>query len=376
MSAEQLLHAAVNALVLGSLLGLIAVGYSLVYGVARLLNFAHGEIFVLGGYYAYFLTAGAPPAAAARVAGLSFAFVAAAAYSLQDRAGTLMTRLVVSAVAAAVVAAAVGLGIRATLPLPLAVPLACAATVAAALFLERVAYRPLAGGDRLNYLISAVGMSLALQGGMQVLFGTERRRFPDSVRTALLFLQEPVEWVGLAALLTGLDALIVLVSGAAVVAVSWLVRRTDLGLKVRAVADDPDLARHYGVDPTRAHLTAFVIGAVLACVAAIFFVARESALEPTFGYQQGLLAFAAAVLGGIGRVEGAFAGGVVIGVVLSFVPLVPLEAAVNHLLGDAAAYLPSAKGSDWSYGLVYLTMIALLVFRPGGLLGGGQRRVV
>lgn len=376
MYFDQFLHSAVNGLVLGSLLGMVAVGYSLVYGVVRLLNFAHGEIFVLGAYYVLFLTVGTAPGKAACVAFVTFAFVLTAACSLLHHVGGWRKRLLIAVPLAGLVAVLFWIAFRAQASLLLALPMSCVATIAAALFVEYIAYRPLAGSNRLHYLISAIGMSLALQGSMQLLFGTERHRFPDEVRAALSLPQGFLDAIGLGGFITPVDGLIVIISLATMLITLWFVEYTTLGLRLRAVADDPYIARLYGIDVTRAHVTAFAVGASLAFIAAVLFVARESALEPTFGYQQGLLAFAAAVLGGIGRIGGAFLGGLVIGATLSFIPLIPLDAVASYLLGNAVKYVPSIRASDWGYGIVYLAMICILIFRPSGLFRTDRQRAV
>ena len=141
------------------------------------------------------------------------------------------------------------------------------------------------------------------------------------------------------------------------------------GLAIRAVADNHESARSYGVSVVGAHLAVFGLGAMMACIAAALFVARENALEPTFGYQQGILAFCAAVVGGIGRVSGAYWGGMFAGFVLSFVPYLPVEWFGRHVLGESATRLPSLNPGDWSFGCVYGAMILVLMIRPRGLIG-------
>jgi len=307
---------------------------------------------------------------------LLFFFFLTALISLQRGKGNSYRRLLITLLSSISVTAVVGICFRIQTSLPLSVLLACVCTIAVALFLEFVAYRPLAGSARLNYLISAIGMSLAFQGVMQILFGTERRRFPESVVESLSFLDGSLESLGIREIVSGVDALIVITSIAAMIVVFVVVQRTRVGLVVRAVADDAQLARQFGVDVTLAHIAAFAIGALLACLASILFVARENALEPTFGYHQGLLAFAAAVLGGIGRIDGAFVGGLVIGIVLSFAPLIPIDVLAAALLGESVSSLPSFRASDWSYGVVYITMIFILILRPKGLLGEKRHRIV
>jgi branched-subunit amino acid ABC-type transport system permease component len=204
-----------------------------------------------------------------------------------------------------------------------------------------------------------------LQGLMQLLFGTERRSFPSNVSEQLSILPIP-EF--LAGYFSGLDLLIIAFTITITIVVSWLAKTSIFGLAIRATADDPILAARFGVDVRLAKVQVFAVGSALAAVAAFFFIARERVLEPTLGYNQGVLAFAAAVIGGIGRLSGALLGGLFIGLVLSVLPLVETEALIRYLPQSWVVFLPSLNLSDWGTGIVYFLLAVVLILRPRGII--------
>jgi branched-chain amino acid transport system permease protein len=366
MDTHLILQGAANGLTLGCLIGLLAVGYSLVYGVARLINFAHGDVFTLAGYYIFFfvMTGRSPHSVNVMVFLVATCAIAAFAWGHSLRRTSL--RLVV-----AFGGALLGAGIatfligRGTTPLVLTVLAAVVLIAVAGVAFEYLVYRPLEGAPRLSYLVAAIGLSLTLQASMQLLFGSERRSFPEQVHAQLSRLPVPGFLVGY---FSGLDLLIVGFTFAITIAATWLARSSKYGIAIRATADDPILATRIGIDVRAAKVQVFALGSALAGVAAFFFIARERVLEPTLGYTQGVLAFAAAVIGGIGRLTGALVGGLFIGVVLSMLPLIDIEPLKSRLPDGWSAFLPSFNLSDWGIGIVYFLLALVLVIRPRGII--------
>ncbi len=304
---STLLSQIVNGLVLGSLIGLIALGYTMVYGIIQLINFAHGEIFMVGTYgglamFTYLLPT----------------FVQQQWY----------------------------------LALPLLLVGGAAVSVAVAVAMERFAYRPLRGAPRLAPLITALGVSVALQEVVRV--------FYPGATSALPFPKVFVEgtWIvpigeGVPIRYTGL--LIIVVSLVLAVGLQQFVDRSRLGRAMRATAHDRDVARLMGIDPDRVIVLTFVLGGLLAGVAGIMYGADLGFVNIDIGFQTGIFAFTAAVLGGIGSIRGAVVGGLVIGLVKSL----------------GGQYLPG--GTAYDYVWIFVVLIAVLVFRPQGFFGETER---
>lgn len=241
----------VNGLVAGGIYALVAVGYTMVYGVLKFINFAHGELVMLGAFVTYTL------------------------------------------------AVPVGLGL-----LPaflLAVPLVALVGVV----IERAAYRPLRRASRLAPLITAIGVSILLQSLAILLWGPEIRSFSvGAVRGMELF----------GATITPIQLLIVLASIALMGLLHLLVESTKMGKAMRATADSLETASVVGIDTDRVIAWVFALGSALACVAGVL-IAMEENMEPTMGTLIGIKAFTAAVVGGIGNIKGAMVGGFLIGIV-------------------------------------------------------------
>lgn len=278
----QLLLAGVIA---GSNYALLAVGYTLVYGVLGFINFAHGDVAMVGAYL------------------------------------TLV------------------LSVSAGLPLPAAIGVAMLATAALGVGIERLAYRPLRRAHRLAPLISAIAVSLALESAALLLWGAEVRTFRLPVS---------VGWQVGPALITPVQVAILATAVAAMVALQLLLTRTRLGTAIRATADNLPVAQVVGIDTNRVIAAVFALGSALAALAAAL-LALEANLHPTLGVVMGIKAFAAVVLGGIGSVPGALAGGFVIG--------------LAENLG--VWYIPPV----WKDAIAYAVLVAMLVARPQGLFG-------
>ncbi|MDI3299168.1 MAG: branched-chain amino acid ABC transporter permease [Bacillota bacterium] len=251
-----------NGVTLGSVYALVALGYTMVYGVLRLINFAHGDLFALGAYLAFsFLTA---RTLAGRLAG---------------PAGLLAVLLLEM----------------------LFVALAGALT-------ERVAYRPLRHSSRLAPVVSALGVSVFLENAIMLVYGPDYRVFPHG------FLPQVVWSLGAGVHLALVQLLIILVSLALMVALYLFVQRTTVGAAIRAVALDHDTARLMGIDVDRIILLVFLVGPALGGAAGLMVGSYYGQISFQMGWGYGLKAFTAAIIGGIGNIPGAMVGGLLLGV--------------------------------------------------------------
>ncbi|HEY3413078.1 MAG TPA: branched-chain amino acid ABC transporter permease [Armatimonadota bacterium] len=278
----------IDGVMIGSLYALIALGYTMVYGVLKLINFAHGDVFMVGAY-----------------AGL-FAGLAVGADA--DPSPLKIAVIVLAAVAACVI-----LG----------------------LLIERLAYRPLRTAPRLTALITAIGISLFLENGAQKLWTANPRSFPDLIPNAAL---RPYIVVGTALLLA--------------LALEFIVKRTRVGRAMRAVSQDKDAAALMGISVDRIIAFTFALGSALAAAAAILYVSVNPKITPTMGLMLGLKAFVAAVIGGIGSLPGALMGGII--------------------LGLAEELISGYGASSYRDAIAFGLLIAILIFRPSGLLGRGM----
>jgi branched-chain amino acid transport system permease protein len=363
--AHQFWQAVANGISLGCLIGLLAVGYSLVYGVAKLINFAHGDIFTLGGYYLLFFLSGTRSDSSRNALVFIVMTAGVAGFALGRRFQHRSTHFLGAALGA-LLGAAVGFAfIGRHLSILFAVLAAIVLIAVAGVAFEYLVYRPLEGAPRLSYLVAAIGLSISLQGLMQLLFGTDRRAFPTDINSQLSGLRVPRLLDGY---FSGLDIVIIGFTVVVTIMLHWLAKNSTIGIAIRASADDPVLATRLGLNVRLAKVQVFALGSALAAVCAFFFVARQRVLEPTLGFSQGIVAFAAAVIGGIGRLTGALLGGLFIGMILSILPLFDTEPLTRHLPEKWVEFLPSLNLSDWGLGIVYLLMALVFISKPRGLL--------
>lgn len=312
---STLLQHLVNGLSLGAIYALIALGYTLVYGILRLFNFAHGDIFMAGAFTAMFV-------GTALVGGDAVGVVQ----------GGFETRPYMTS----------GLG---AMLITLAVAMAAAAFLG--LLIERFAYRPLRGQPRINLLIIAVGVSLLLENLGQAIFGPTPRLFPE--------LLPETSFAGLAdsgLILSNLDLTVLGCSLALMLALEWLVQRTRWGRAMRATAHSHDTANLLGIPVNRVIALTFVIGSALAAAAAVLYGMKYPRVDPLMGVIPGLKAFVAAVLGGIGNLRGAVVGGL--------------------LLGLAETLVAAYGASTWRDALAFGLLIGVLLFKPEGLFGANR----
>lgn len=356
--------ALLSSLQLGSLYALIALGYTLVYGIIRLINFAHGEVFMVGAFSSYFLFANTPYA-------LPWALFAAALasagfmYALNLWRGKLTDPLVLGGGALAFAGFTYALS-SGTLNWVAALLLGMLITGVVGILLDRVAYRPLRGAPRISLLITAIAMSFFLQNAGLLLFtGNQTPYRPDTTIPAALqfsvagtpvtswtqFLQFPV--AGNTVYSSAMVILILAVTLILVVALTLFVSRTRLGKAMRATAQDPEVAQMMGVNVNRVIATTFFLGSMLAAAAGVLWGLNFGSLtQPAvFGILPGLKAFAAAVIGGIGSLPGAVIGGLLLGFLENFVPA--MFSGVTEYKDTFAFFL----------------LIVILLIRPSGITG-------
>jgi branched-chain amino acid transport system permease protein len=304
VAVATLLQQIVNGLIFGGLIAMVALGYTMVYGIIQLINFAHGEVFMTGAFGGLAVYTWLLPAEAQKIW-----YVALPAMMV----GGAIVSLVI------------------------------------ALLMERLAYRPLRNAPRLAPLITALGVSVFLQELTRIIYpgANSAVPFPNVFSTA------PVHLGSVTIPSSGL--LMLVVSVVLSVVLQTYVNRSRMGRAMRATAQDPDTSRLMGINPDRVIVLTFAIGAVLAGIGGVLYGTYINNVDPYIGFQNGLFAFAAAVLGGIGSIRGAVIGAFVIGLIKNI----------------ADIYLPG--GTAYDYVWIFILLIAVLVFRPQGLFGEVER---
>lgn len=266
---EYFLQQLINGLTLGAVYGLIAIGYTMVYGIIGMINFAHGEVYMIGSF----------------IAVISFAVLGA--MGISSVALVLLTVLVVSMT----ITGLYGWSI------------------------ERVAYRPLRNAPRLAPMISAIGMSVFLQNYVQLLQGARVKTLAPILQGGITLMQRGD---GFAVSISYLQVIILLLTAGLMTGVTLLVQKTSLGRAQRACEQDKTMAALVGVNVNRTIATTFVIGAILAAFAGFMVAIYYGVVDFFMGFLAGMKAFTAAVLGGIGSLPGAVLGGLAIGLIESF----------------------------------------------------------
>lgn len=279
----------INGISLGSIYALIALGYTMVYGIIQLINFAHGEILMIGAFIGFF---------AITLLGLNL-FVA------------LLLAMLVSA----------ALGV----------------------LIERVAYKPLRNSGRLAVLITAIGMSLLLQNGGLQIFGTSYQSFPQ------VFPKKAFQFLNGKIVITSYQLLILAVTIVMMLFLNYIVNRTKTGKAMRAVSHDRDAALMMGINVDNIISVTFAIGSAFAAVAGVLLGLYYQTVHPLMGVMPGLKAFVAAVLGGIGVIPGAMAGG--------------------FLLGIIEALVSGYWSTTYRDVVVFAILIIILIVKPSGLFG-------
>jgi len=317
------LQQVINGVTLGSVYAIVALGYTMVYGIIQLINFAHGEVVMIGAMVAF----------------------------------TVITALAAGGMPPLAV---VLIGTAAAIPVCMAVGYA----------MERLAYRPLRRAPRLAPLITAIGVSIILQHLAMLVFSRNVLAFPQIIRTSTYS-------IGGAAI-TSVQIAIIAVCLAMMGGLALLVYKTRLGTAMRATAQNQQVAGLMGIDINRVIAFTFVVGAALGAVAGVLYGTYYGVAQYTMGSLLGLKAFSAAVLGGIGNVPGAMLGGVLLGVVealgAGYIGDFTDLCAYGWLAGLLGEHCANGghfilAGSNYQDVFAFLVLILVLVFRPQGLLG-------
>ena len=303
---ETFLQQLVNGLVLGSIYALIALGYTMVYGVLGIINFAHGEVLMIG-----------------------------ALVSLTLIQGMMMLTPFLPG----------------WLILVLVLPITMAVCAALSYTIERVAYRPLRNAPRLAPLISAIGMSVLLQTIAMMVWSRDPLMYPQLLPSL------PIQLFNSAATITGKELIIIAVAFLVMCALLLLVERTRLGRAMRATAEQTQIAALMGVNPNRVISITFMLGGALAGLAGVMIATNYGNANFYMGFIPGLKAFTAAVLGGIGNIRGAMLGGLLLGLI---------ESLGAGYIGDLTG---GVLGSNYQDIFAFIVLIMVLVLRPSGLLG-------
>ena len=306
----EFLQQLINGLSQGSIYALIALGYTMVFGVLRFINFAHGDVYMLGAFAGFYL---GPKTMRMFGEGPSYAGAAA----------VLLLAMVLCAV----------IGI----------------------IIEKLCYKPLRERPKLTVLITAIGVSLFLENGGQLVFGADPKSFPDLITDRAI--EIPESWGAISALtLTISQVLVITVTGILLVAMRHVVMKTKMGMAMRALSFNPVAAQLMGINIDAVISFTFGLGSALAGAAGILTSIQQPSIDPLMGVNAGLKAFVAAVLGGIGNLPGAALGGVLIGVIEALV-----VGYVSPTYRDA---------------IVFAVLILILIFKPTGLLGASEREKV
>jgi branched-chain amino acid transport system permease protein len=295
----------------GAIWALVAIGYTLVYGIIELINFAHGEVFMIGSFVS---------------AGLLATIGLTAATGLPGLIGGLLLVLLVAMIVPGVMN----------------------------VMIERVAYRPLRGAPKLAPLITAVGFSFILQNVGLLWLGGSPEGIEDVVNA-----QNELITIGDISISNG-DVLALAVTVPLVLLMTTFINRSRLGKAMRATAQDPEAARLMGINVDTTISTTFMIGGMLAGAAGLIYALYQTTIWFFQGFQAGLIAFTAAVMGGIGNLRGAVLGGFIIGI-------------IQQISDNRDALGPLPFGPSWTNVYVFAILVIVMVFKPSGLLGEQTR---
>lgn len=311
LSGDQWRDLLVFGVAQGSVYALIALGYTLVYGVLLMINFAHGDVFMFGGMTAFFVA------------------------DALSRAGFLDANPIVG--------------------MSLVLLVAMLSSAVLAILLERIAYRPLRRAPRLVPLITAIGASLFISNSVRGLYGEQIKAYPQ-----LTILQGKVDLLGIPILKTHL--LVIVAAVVIMLVLYWFVERTRTGRAMRAISEDKDTAALMGINVDRTIAITFGIGGMLAGAAGVLYALVFNQVNWFMGFLPGIKAFTAAVLGGIGNIIGAMLGGLFLGVLESVAPALLLS----------GLHVPSPN--QLRDVVAFSVLVLVLIFRPYGILGRPEGR--
>ncbi|HEX8139909.1 MAG TPA: branched-chain amino acid ABC transporter permease [Pyrinomonadaceae bacterium] len=315
----------INGISLGSIYALIALGYTMVYGVLKLINFAHGDVFMVGAFMGYYLANG-------------IGVRAAQGLGINPGSGGF-GRLISNGL--------VGGGEPSLINALLIMLLAMLICALLGMLIERLAYRPVRKYSRLTALITAIGVSLLLENGGQWLFGADPKPFPQ------LIASRNIQLPG-GAVITNQDLIVLIIAIILMVALQFVVYRTKTGKAMRAVSFNLQSAKLMGINTDLIISLTFALGSALAAAAGVLVAIRIPRIDPLMGILVGLKAFVAAVLGGIGNIPGAVLGGMLIGITETMIVGYGQYVGVSPTYRDAVAFV---------------ILILILIFRPTGLMG-------
>jgi branched-chain amino acid transport system permease protein len=321
----ELLQQIVNGLSLGAIYALIAVGYTMVYGVLRLINFAHGDVFMIGAVVAWYTV---------RLLIRAGGFEGGA----PDSVGVQVLLVLVLLLVPIVVCGALGFTI------------------------ERLAYRPLRNRSRLAALITAIGVSMLLEYGMQTEVSAGGAKYslfgptPQAMPTVFPWLENALPFESI--VIIPIDLIVMGLTIVLMVGLSLTIKYTRMGMAIRAVSHRVDTAALMGISVNKVISQTFVLGSALAAVGGVLWAIKYTKVEPLMGLMPGIKAFVAAVLGGIGSIYGAVLGGLLLGLVEVLV----------------AGFVEG--GSQYRDGVAFVILIAVLLIKPSGLLGGSTHEKV
>ncbi len=295
----EILQQLVNGISLGAIYALIALGYTMIYGVLRFINFAHGDIFMIGAFAGYFV------------------------------ANAISHILPIGSIGSVIVVFVASMTICALL----------------GALIEYLAYRPLRTRPKLTVLITAIGVSLFLEYLSQLLFGATPRGFPEIIPNHALIKSKAItiDVVGAVVIITSFTLMLVL---------RLIVKKTKIGTAMRAVSFNQQAASLMGINISKVITFTFMTGSALAAAGGVLYAAQYPSIDPLMGILPGLKAFVAAVLGGIGNITGAALGGMIIGIVESFI---------------GGTFLSTYRDA-----IVFAILIGILIFKPSGILGKNE----
>lgn len=295
---QEFFQYTLNGLSVGSIYALIALGYTMVYGILGMINFAHSEIYMIGAFGAFYF--------------------------------------------AKLIGEPIGFNSPSVLYFTLGLLASCLVAGICGFLIEKLAYKPLRKSPKLNVLITAIGVSILFQFGGQIIFGADPKAFPVFIEDRPVFeiAGSPIQLI---------DLMIYFVSFVSLGILSFIVLKTKTGRAMRAVSSRPDITPLMGVNNDRIISTIFIVGSVLAGIAAILVGMKYPKIDPMMGFKMGMSSFVAAVLGGIGSLHGAVAGAFV------------LALSESYLIGYGA--------STYREALAFLILIFILLYKPTGIFG-------
>ncbi|WP_455482548.1 branched-chain amino acid ABC transporter permease [Bartonella sp. B35(2025)] len=351
MSTEMFIQYFFNALALGSLYGLIAIGYTMVYGILRLINFAHGDIFMLGAYFVFFSTINLMPAWVAILLVLLAVFIYYSVF-IGFRQKPKIYWVAVFFILSLGFIYYFKIAPRDFAPIwALAICFSIVITSAVGVLVDQFAYRPLRHAPRISALIGAIGVSFFIENLATVLFSGVPKgvKQPDFLVTPILWsLGESSDGI---IRIAPVSLIVPTVSFILIILLLWIINKTKPGLAMRAISHDIETTRLMGVSVNKVIAFTFGIGSALAAIAGIMWALRYPQIQPYMGVLPGLKAFIAAVIGGIGSIPGAMLGGLLLG----FIEIMII------------AFFPTLSGYRDAFAFILLILILLVM--PTGLMG-------